>query len=115
MVEEYRIQMRTGRAEPTGQYTITNRGTRKPITRYVHRYHTPMGEFEPEEWKKRALAEIEAENKKELLESIKDYCREHCAWLHKEKDVEEYAIECLCSRAYRQWKDFENGETIIWM
>lgn len=115
MLEQYRIRIRIGRAERTGQYEITRRGTRREITRLVERYETPDGTFLPEEWKKRAMAAIEAEGEIELLESIKEYCRAHCAWLHKEKEIEEYAMECLCSRAYRAWKDFENTETIIWM
>lgn len=115
MVEQYRIRIRLGRAEGTGQYEITRRGTRREITRFVERYETPAGTFLPEEWKKRAMAVIEAEGEIELLENIKEHCRTHCAWLHKEKETEEYAIDCLCSRAYRAWKDFENTETMIWM
>ena len=28
-----------------------------------------------------------------MLKAIKDYCRENCAWLKKEKDVENHAID----------------------
>lgn len=115
MVEDYQIQIRTGRAEGTGFYEITRRGTRREITKFVERYQTPAGTFLPEEWKKKALAAIEAEGEMELLERLKEYCGKHCAWLHKEKEIEEYAIGCLCSRAYEYWKDFESIETIIWM
>lgn len=44
--------------------------------------------------------------KKELLGTIKDYCRENCAWLKKEKDVENHAIDCLLSKVFEYWKDF---------
>lgn len=115
MVEDYRIRMRTGRAEGTGGYEITKRGIRREITKFVERYETAAGIFLPDEWMKKALGAIEAEGEMSLLESIKEYCRNHCAWLYKEKEVEEYAIDCLCSRAYRHWDDFESTETIIWM
>ncbi|MGN0276470.1 MAG: hypothetical protein ACI4CZ_04675 [Hominisplanchenecus sp.] len=68
----------------------------------------------PEIWKQRALEEIEAAGEGELLERIKEHCR-GLAWLHTETEIEEYAIECLCSRAYRAWDGFENDEEIIWM
>lgn len=115
MIEDYRIRMRTGRAEGTGNYEITKRGTRREITKFVERYETAAGIFLPDEWMKKALAAIEAEGEMNLLEQIKDYCRERYGWLRKETEIEEYAIECLCSRAYRCWDDFENTETIIWM
>lgn len=115
MIEDYRIKIQTGRAEGTGQYEITKKGTRREKTRFVERYETPAGTFLPEEWKKRAKAAIEAEGELDLLERVKEHCRGHCAWLRAENDLEEYAIECTCSRAYRYWKDFENTETIIWM
>lgn len=115
MLEQYRILVRNGSTEGIGQYEITRRGTRREITRFVERYVTPAGIFLPEEWENRVMTAIETAGEIEILESIKEYCRIHCAWLHKEKEIEEYAMECLCSRAYRAWKDFENTETIIWM
>lgn len=115
MVEDYRIEIRVGQAEGTGRYEITRRGTRREITRHAERFQTPAGTFQPDDWKKKALEAIEAEGEMELLESIKEHCRAHCAWLRGEKEVEEYAIDCLCSRAYRHWSDFESTETIIWM
>lgn len=115
MIEDYQIKIRVGRSEGTGEYEITKRGTRREKLRYAERYETPAGSFLPEEWKKRAMAAIEAEGEIDLLGEIKAYCKEHCAWLHTEKELEEYAIDCICSRAYRYWEDFKNTETIIWM
>ena len=107
MVEDYQIQIRTGRAEGTGFYEITRRGNRREITKYKEKYKTPAGVFTPEEWKKKALAAIEKEGEMELLGRIKEYCRKHCAWLHEEKEIEEHAINCLCGRVYKHWKDFK--------
>ena len=115
MVEDYRIKFHTGRAESTGQYMVNRRGNTKAITKYVERYETPMGEFLPEIWREEAKEEIKAAGEMELLEQVKEHCRNHCAWLKKENELEDYAINCVCNRAYRAWKDFEYEETIIWM
>lgn len=115
MIEDYGIKIRTCATEPTGEYEITRRGTRKAKTKLVERYVSPAGTFLPEEWKKRAMEEIEAAGEMELLKNIKEHCKTHCAWLHKEEEIEEYAISCLCHRSYRAWEKFESKETIIWM
>ena len=49
---------------------------------------------------------IEITGKVKLLKMVKDYCREHCAWLKTESDIENHAIDCLLSKAYEHWKDF---------
>ena len=94
---------------------VNRRGNTKAITKYVERYETPMGEFLPEIWREEAKEEIKAAGEMELLEQVKEHCRNHCAWLKKENELEDYAINCVCNRAYRAWKDFEYEETIIWM
>lgn len=115
MIEDYQIRIRTGAAEKTGERERTRKGTWRDKTRYVERYVTTAGTFPPEEWRKRAMAAIEAEGELDLLTRVKEHCREHCAWLRTEGELEEYAMECLCDRAHRHWKDFEDTETIIWM
>lgn len=115
MIEDYQIRIRTGAAEKTGERERTRKGTWRDKTRYVERYVTPVGTFLPGEWRKRAMAAIEAEGGLALLTRVKEHCREHCVWLRTESELEEYAMECLCNGAYRHWKDFEDTETIIWM
>ena len=110
MVEDYRILTRRGTAERTGSYEITRQGTRRRVVKFVERYETPVGAFLPEKWKKKALEAIGAEGKMKLLENITEYCRKHCAWLYKEEEIEEHAINCLCSQAYRYWGNFKSTE-----
>lgn len=112
MVEDYRVRYRTGRAELTGKRETLKNGRIRWNTKYVYRLSTSAGELLPEVWKQRALEEIEAAGELELLERIKEHCK-GLAWLHKEAEIEEYAIECHCSRAYRAWDGFENDEEII--
>lgn len=113
MLEDYAIQTRNGRVTGTGRYYINQRGTRKEAMEFREYYKTNLGEFSPEEWKRMVMREIEAEGEQELLEQIKQHCREHCARLHKKSEIEEYAMECLCNRAYECWTDFQSE--IIWM
>ena len=107
MVEDYAIQMRTGKAEPTGKYTINRRRNRVNVLSYRETYKTKAGDFPPEKWKKLILAEVEKDGKSELYEKIKEFCKKHFAWLHTESEIEEHALECLASHAYKYWNDFE--------
>ncbi len=77
---------------------------------------TMFGEIENSEWYKLAEQIIVASGNEQLLERVKDYCKNHCAWLHREQDVEKYAIECIMSEAYMAWEDFEADpiETAKW-
>ena len=110
MVEDYRIIIRTCRAEPTGGYKVSRNGKSKPVLESVVRYETRAGTFRPEKWKANALEAIKEAGELELLELVKEYCRAHCAWLRKENALEEHAINCVCGRAYRYWTDFEYKE-----
>lgn len=119
MLEDYKIKIRTGRAQIVDpiphQMGISGKVIQKRYE-YVETYKTKAGDLTPGEWRKRALLEIEMEGKMGLLERIKQHCREKCAWIHKDDEVEVHAIECLCSGAYRHWEDFDfEDDTIIWM
>lgn len=92
---------------PSGKFELNRLGNRKSIDVFMNFYQTPAGTFQQDEWREKAMAAIEADGKTDLLEKIKQYCRENHAWLKKEKDLEEHAIDCLCSGAYRHWADFK--------
>ena len=106
MVEDYGIKVRNGKAEPTGEY-IERNGRKKPVLKDTERYQTAAGLFKPEEWKRKAMEAIKADGKLELLEKIKEHCRENLGWLRTEDEIEEYTIDCLCKGAYKYWKNFE--------
>lgn len=99
-------------------------------TEFIGRDNTGRKRYRPISFKKTLFGDIEDSvyysiakdfiiiaGKTELLQRIKDHCREHCAWLKKEKDVEEYSIECLLSRAYEYWSDFtcQDSEQSKWI
>lgn len=105
-MEDYRIRLRLGRAEPTGTYELTRRGTKRPISKFMTTYQTDAGDIKQSEWIGIAKELIHTAGSDELLEVIKEYCSKHCAWLHTKEDIEEHSVECLLSRAYRHWEEF---------
>lgn len=117
MIEDYAIRINNFRMVPTGNFEITNRGTKKDILEGASFYTTALGEFPQKQWKEAALAEIEKCGELGTLERVRSHVRENCAWLQKESEIEEYAIECHCNRAYLHWPEWreDTGNTIIWM
>lgn len=109
---ELKVLSRNGRSTPTGLFTTNANGKRKEVLTYSETYMTPSGPFTPKQWKEKAMAAVKVDGKEDLLEKIKQYCGLHCAWLHQEDDIEEYALDCLCHESYKSWGDFEEEE--IW-
>lgn len=111
MVEDYRVKYNTGRGYVKG---LDIKG--KKIYGYQRYYCTEKyGNMEPEKWRKAVMEEIQHSGEEKLLERIKHHCRRHCAWLHKEQEIEDYAMEILASRSYLHWEDFQSDTEIIWM
>ena len=114
MVEDYAVRIRMGgsylaKTEPCGKRIHKTYG-------YKEFYRTDAGDFTLEEWKEKLAREIRGEGLENLLESVKLHCGKHCAWLKKESEIEEYAMDCLASGVYKRWEDFQSPEKeIIWM
>lgn len=105
-IEDYYIVLRKDQAKPTGTFEVTRRGTRKSVLKYCETYKTKAGEFTPEEWRKRIKQIIEENNERELLDKIKQHCKQNCLWIKTEQELEDYSIDCLAGRVYIHWKDF---------
>lgn len=91
------------RTEPTGTFTVNRNGKRVPVTMGVEYVTTKgAGRIPEQEWYEliRKVADPA------LLEKIKDHCRK-LAWLKTEKEVEDYALECLANEAYLHWEDWK--------
>lgn len=109
-LEGYAVRLRISRCQSAGK------GPDGRVLRYmIHEYKTDNGTFTPEVWEEKVRKAIQEAGETELLENLKDHCRKHCAWLHKESEVHEYAMEVLVSRAYLHWEDFKEYIEIIWM
>ena len=100
MVELYRVQYRIGTSMPTGTYEITRRGTRREVTKYAELYKTDLGDLTPEEWRRGLSKAIETDRETDVLELIVAHCRQHCAWLRKEEEIRDYAMEVLAGRSF---------------
>ena len=48
-----------------------------------------------------------ARYRKALFLRVREFCRNRCAWLKTEKELELYACECIDDKAYEHWADFE--------
>lgn len=105
-MEQYYINTRLGRAEPTGSYEITRNGNRRAVTKFRESYKTEAGVISPEKWlviARMCVMETESEN---LHQKIIHYIGVHCVWLKTNTEKEEYALNILLGRIYRHWKDF---------
>ena len=105
-MEDLKINIRTGRAMPTGTYELTRIGTRRAVTKYRETFQTKAGEFDPDQWREIARSCVDVSDSGELLARIVEYCQSHCVWLKTDQDREEYALEILVGRVYQHWKDF---------
>lgn len=89
------------------------------VSEFIGKDQTGRKQYRGISFKKTLFGDIEDSNyyplvkelialagKTELLEAIKDYSRENCAWLKTESDIENHAIDCLLSKAYEYWESF---------
>ena len=103
MIEQYKTK---GARRFTYKVIGKDRAGRK-ITKHVEYFDTEIGSMEIGQWYAAVKEAAATDGLTDLLEAIKEYCRQHCAWLKKETDVEHHALECLVSEAYKHWPDFE--------
>ena len=92
------------REEPTGSYTTNRNGRRVPVTKGTESVRTVgAGTMPLAEWYLRMETALKKEGKEDLLEEVIDHCR-HLAWLKSDRDVKEYALECISTEAYKAWR-----------
>lgn len=117
MAETYKIEdlsfVAYGTWVKTGDFIKNRNGRWVAKTKYQEFYKTSVGTFPSQEWRDKAMEAVEAAGEITLLEAVKDHCRKYCAWLHKESDIEEYALECMTHRSYLHWDDFQTKEKEI--
>lgn len=72
---------------------------------FVEIYKTKIGDFSPAEWNDLALQVVKDTGKYDLYLAVMEHCRKNCAWLHKEAEINELALDCMTNHAYEAWKD----------
>lgn len=109
MIELYRIHSRICRSMPTGIFEVTRIGTRRMVNKFQETYKTDLGEFTPEKWREECSRVIETDKEEDVLEEIIEHCRKNCAWLHKDNEIKDYAMNILAGRIFlcgnECWKD----------
>ncbi len=70
------------------------------------------GKLRKEEWMRLTEEAVTREGRTALLDALLAYVSARCAWLRTEKLQREYALACLASGAYKEWKDFKDPETV---
>lgn len=99
--EEYKILLHEFRIESKGK-DLHGRLVKQPI----ETYKTKMGRISPQKWEQEAEKAITAAGQVTLLDSIENYCGNHCMWL-KKQEIHHYAIKCLVHGSYLNWQDFD--------
>lgn len=92
------------RTIPTGKWIESGNGRKKMETRGVEYVTTKAGRFEMSTWHKFLEEAVFCEEKTWLLNVLIGHVRAHCAWLHTNNDIRNYALECLSSGAYHSWE-----------
>lgn len=101
-LEDYRIRNRQGRSRGTGGYYVNRMGHKKETMVYSVYYETDAGEFSPEQWLEIMRECVAASGSEALLQRIIDHVKASCVWLKKDAEREEYALDILAGRIYRQ-------------
>ena len=87
--------VREGQAVATGTYSKSSNGKMKPDTRYAEHIQTAgAGRIEISDWFRLMEEAIIREGRTAELEKQIKVAR-GLAWLHTEKQVREYALECM--------------------
>lgn len=91
----------------TGNWHTSRNGKRVRETEGAVYIPTACGKFEETEWVRLAKAAIIREKGEALLQAVCDFCRQHCAWIRNEKDLERHAVHCISHGAYLVWESFK--------
>lgn len=92
---------------PTGNYYRGRNGKLKEERAGIEYIRTASaGKLPLETWYQHAFAVIRREGLDRALEEICGHVRNHCAWLHTDKEVERYSAKCLVNGTYQRWEDF---------
>ena len=102
--EDISCQYSTGRS-------IYLRGTgRNKEYEYRNGVMTKLGDIEQEVWKEAVKYLIDKTGELEVYCALKAWTRDNCAWLHNEKQLEEYTLEIHSSRTFenKEWKSYKD-------
>ena len=88
----------------TGRSYIKSGSGRNRVLGYRYGVMTDIGDIEYSQWVILVLELIKRSNEMELLDALKCWAQENCAWLHNKKDIEECALDLHVSRIFENPK-----------
>ncbi|WP_290063421.1 hypothetical protein [Paraclostridium bifermentans] len=76
---------------------------------------TPSGRYEEKEWEKLLIDQAKKLCELDIIDKLKEYALNTCAWINKEKDAYDYALKMYSSKMYKntKWIDYEEFQSII--
>lgn len=101
---------RVGHSAPSGHHYWHGRMIQDHA--FIEEYETKFGRFSPTAWNELALRVVKENGQYELYLAIKEYCRNNCAWLHKEEEYSERALSSMTRHSYKAWEDFNYNDVL---
>lgn len=92
----------------TGKFVRDMGSQDKRAGKYRCGVMTKIGDIEAKEWIRYAEELIRRNNDEEKFKHLKNWYRETTAWLHDEKELHRYTLECFVARIYDDpnWVDY---------
>ena len=92
----------------TGRAHTEKDGHGNRRTSYRCGVSTPIGDIEESVWYQVANALIEREGEAELFVQLKEWCKDHIAWVKTKDEIADYATELHVNRIFDdpEWVDF---------
>lgn len=100
MLEKYAIKLKNFYTVPSGEYRLNRLGRKVSINVGHNEFVTDAGIFSEEEWRKKVKETIQEEGETDIFNIIIQHVKNNCAWLHKENDIHNYAMEIITNRSY---------------
>ena len=76
---------------------------------------TPSGRYEEKEWENLLIVQAKKLCELDIIDKLKEYALNTCAWINKEKYAYDYALKMYSSKMYKntKWVDYEEFQSII--
>ena len=93
----------------TGKFIRDYGSQDKKAGKYRIGVMTKLGDIEEKDWIRYAEELVRRNNKEALFKQLKNWYRQTTPWLHDEKDLHRYTLECFVARIYDNpnWVDYE--------
>lgn len=111
-MEDLRYMYSTSQVETTIRY---EKGKDVKVNTMKTHIVTPSGRYEEKEWEKLLIAQAKKLCELDIIDKLKEYALNTCAWINKEKDAYDYALKMYSSKMYKntKWIDYEEFQSMF--